>query len=77
MNVGKRRKDTIREEIGLEDESISNITLDGRQHLATLNLIRGDTVYGERLVVKKGNEYRIWDPFRSKFLASGAHYERP
>ena len=66
VNVGKRRKDTIREEIGLEDESISNITLDGRQHLATLNLIRGDTVYGERLVVKKGNEYRIWDPFRSK-----------
>jgi len=70
VNIGKRRKDTIRVEIGLEDESISNITLDGRQHLATLNLIRGNTVYGERLVVKKGNEYRIWDPFRSKLAAA-------
>lgn len=70
MTGGKRRKDTIREEISLEDESIRTITLDGHQHLATLNLIRGNTVYGERLIVKKGNEYRIWDPFRSKLAAA-------
>ena len=68
--VGKRRKDMIREEIGLEDDNISNIILDGREHLATLNLIRGNTVYGERLILKKGNEYRIWDPFRSKLAAA-------
>ncbi len=66
---GKRRKGT-RREASLEDESISTVTLDGRRHLATLNMIRGNTVYGERLLLKKGYEYRIWDPFRSKLAAA-------
>ena len=43
---------------------------DGRMNLATENLVPGNTVYNERLVVKKGIEYRTWDPFRSKLAAS-------
>lgn len=43
---------------------------DGSQRLATRNLVPGKNVYGERLVSSKGTEYRIWDPFRSKFTAA-------
>ena len=43
---------------------------DGRMNLATENLVPGNTVYKERLVEKKGVEYRTWDPFRSKLAAS-------
>jgi len=38
--------------------------------LATLNLAPGVKVYGEQLVKFGGNEYRIWDPYRSKLAAS-------
>ena len=30
------------------------------------NLVKGNNVYGEKLVKYEGEEYRIWDPFRSK-----------
>ncbi|MCW4034527.1 MAG: fibrillarin-like rRNA/tRNA 2'-O-methyltransferase, partial [Candidatus Bathyarchaeota archaeon] len=43
---------------------------DGSQKLATKNLAAGHAVYGERLVKFKGEEYRIWDPFRSKLAAA-------
>jgi len=43
---------------------------DGSRKLATLNLAPGRIVYGERLVSYKGEEYRIWDPFRSKLAAA-------
>jgi fibrillarin-like pre-rRNA processing protein len=39
-------------------------------HIATENLNRGIKVYGERLVEIKDNEYRIWDPRRSKLGAA-------
>ncbi len=39
-------------------------------HIATKNLNRGIKVYGERLVEIKDNEYRIWDPRRSKLGAA-------
>jgi fibrillarin-like pre-rRNA processing protein len=42
----------------------------GNQRLATKNLTPGRNVYGERLVHFKGNEYRIWDAFRSKLAAA-------
>ena len=43
---------------------------DGSKRLATQNLVLGHAVYGERLV-KHGNvEYRVWDPYRSKFAAA-------
>jgi len=43
---------------------------DGSRKLATKNLTPGKNVYGERLVKHKGAEYRLWDPFRSKFAAA-------
>jgi len=43
---------------------------DGSRKLATKNLTPGKNVYGERLVRHKGVEYRLWDPFRSKFAAA-------
>jgi fibrillarin-like pre-rRNA processing protein len=33
-------------------------------------LIEGNNVYGERLVKLRGDEYRVWDPFRSKLAAA-------
>lgn len=43
---------------------------DGSRKLATKNLVPGKNVYGERLVRFKMIEYRIWDPYRSKFAAA-------
>lgn len=42
----------------------------GNQRLATKNLTPGRNVYGERLVRFKGDEFRIWDAFRSKLAAA-------
>lgn len=42
--------------------------IDGK--LATLNSTPGYRVYDERLVKKGKNEYRIWDPHRSKVAAA-------
>ncbi len=43
---------------------------DGSKKLATKNMVPGSNIYGERLVKSRGVEYRIWDPFRSKFAAA-------
>ena len=43
---------------------------DGARKLATKNLVAGNSVYGERLVKFRGDEYRLWDPYRSKFAAA-------
>ena len=43
---------------------------DGARRLATKNLAAGKSVYGERLVNFKGDEYRLWDPYRSKLAAA-------
>ncbi|MBW2988254.1 fibrillarin-like rRNA/tRNA 2'-O-methyltransferase [Candidatus Woesearchaeota archaeon] len=37
--------------------------------LYTINLVRGNSVYGEALVREGGREYRYWDPYRSKLAA--------
>jgi len=42
---------------------------DGSRKLGTKNLVHGKAVYGERLVKFKGDEYRLWDPYRSKLAA--------
>ena len=47
--------------VKLEDET---------RKLATKNLAKGKTVYGERLVRYERSEYRLWDPFRSKLAAA-------
>lgn len=38
--------------------------------ITTRNLAPGKTVYGERLLQYEGEEYREWDPYRSKFAAA-------
>ena len=38
--------------------------------LATENLVPGQSVYKERLVKRKGREFRLWNPKRSKVGAA-------
>ena len=52
------------------NDGIKWITINGQKSVATLNLVTGDTVYGEKLVRDDGEEYRVWDPFRSKLAAA-------
>lgn len=42
---------------------------EGKRNLATKNLSPGNQVYGEKLVEFRGDEYRIWNPYRSKLGA--------
>lgn len=42
----------------------------GGEKLATLSFAPGRQVYGERLVQYSGNEYRVWDTYRSKLAAT-------
>lgn len=41
-----------------------------RGKIYTKNLVRGTSVYGERLFISDGAEYRQWDPKRSKLGAA-------
>ena len=50
-------------------DGIFNITKGSRRGLATKNLDPGAGVYGEKLVTIEGNEYRMWNPKRSKLAA--------
>jgi len=43
---------------------------DGSERIATKNLVPGQKVYGERLIKFEGEEYRIWNPSRSKLGAA-------
>ncbi len=43
---------------------------DGIRKLATKNFAPGHSVYGESLVKQRSDEYRVWDPYRSKFAAA-------
>ncbi len=43
---------------------------DESERLATRNFAPGHTVYGEQLIKHRGIEYRIWNPYRSKFAAA-------
>lgn len=49
-------------------EGLPGVFWDGHR-LMTVNAAPGKDVYGERLVVVDGIEYRQWDPFRSKLAA--------
>ena len=48
---------------------LRQIKINGIKEFATPNLVEGQTVYGEKLVKISDEEYRIWDPFRSKLAA--------
>jgi len=62
----------IKREKGLDEDSQSYfwIKSEGQKKLATENFVPGNQVYKEKLIIKKGIEYRLWDPFRSKLAAS-------
>jgi fibrillarin-like pre-rRNA processing protein len=49
---------------------IFRLELESKRVLATRNLTPGLTVYGEQLVQVGGEEYRSWNPFRSKLAAA-------
>ena len=48
---------------------IYELDIDDRKMLASKNIMPGLSVYGERLIVDDGVEYRQWDPSRSKLGA--------
>ena len=62
----------IKREKSLEEDNKSFfwIKSEGQQKIATENLVPGNQVYKEKLILKKGIEYRLWDPFRSKLAAA-------
>ncbi len=53
-----------------DKKNIFWVKTEGEKKLSTENLVPGNQVYKEKLVLKKGIEYRVWDPFRSKLAAS-------
>ncbi len=51
-------------------EGVYIIILGGKKRLATKNISPGFKVYGEDIVEYRGEEYRLWDPNRSKLAAA-------
>jgi len=52
-----------------EDKRYFWFSLDGEKKLFTENFTPRKQVYKEKLLIKKGIEYRNWEPFRSKLAA--------
>ena len=71
-STNKDQIQKIKREKSLEEDNQSFfwIKSEGEKKLATENLVPGNQVYKEKLIIKKGIEYRLWDPFRSKLAAS-------
>ena len=65
--TGSKEKE---ESLENEEDNIFWIKVDGEKKLATLNLVPGNQVYKEKLVKVKDEEFRAWDPFRSKLAAA-------
>ena len=65
--TGRKEKE---ESLENEEGNIFWIKVDSEKKLATLNLAPGNQVYKEKLVKVKDEEFRAWDPFRSKLAAS-------
>jgi fibrillarin-like pre-rRNA processing protein len=59
----------IEVESHIDFENVYWIKLDDVKRVATRNLSPGRAVYGEDLVKFKSEEYRSWNPFRSKLSA--------
>ncbi len=53
-----------------KEENLKKIVHEREDKLVTLNLTPGNKVYDEHFIEIEGNEYRIWDPFRSKLAAA-------
>ncbi len=57
-----------------EKKSSSDLLMKvGKKDYATRNAVPGIRVYGEKLVSVNGEEYRVWDPHRSKLAAGFAN----
>ena len=52
-----------------EDKKYHWFDFEGEKKRFTENFSPGKQVYKEKLLVKKGIEYRNWEPFRSKLAA--------
>ena len=72
MGIEEKVQTQIEREKSLEEDNQSYfwIKSEGEQKISTENLVPGNQVYKEKLIIKKGIEYRLWDPFRSKLAAS-------
>ena len=53
-----------------EEGNIFWVKVDGERRLATLNMVPGNQVYKEKLVKIGDEEFRAWDPYRSKLAAA-------
>ena len=53
-----------------EEGNIFWVKIDGEKRLATINLVPGNQVYREKLVKISDEEFRAWDPYRSKLGAA-------
>ena len=51
-------------------EGLFQVRKNDKSRLVTLNKVLGKSVYGEQLLSINGEEYRVWDPYRSKFAAA-------
>jgi fibrillarin-like pre-rRNA processing protein len=72
VEIEEKIKIQIKREKSLEEDNKSFfwIKSEGQNKLATENMVPGNQVYKEKLIIKKNIEYRLWDPFRSKLAAS-------
>jgi fibrillarin-like pre-rRNA processing protein len=72
VEVMMKEEILIKRERVLEEDNQSFfwIKSEGQEKLATENMVPGNQVYKEKLIIKRGIEYRLWDPFRSKLAAS-------
>ena len=68
--MSDNKQHTHDEDNGSDFDAIRWMVIDGEKHLATLNLVVGNNVYGEKVVKYKKDQYRIWDPFRSKLAGA-------
>ena len=53
-----------------EEGNIFWVKMEGEKRLATINLVPGNQVYREKLVKISDEEFRAWDPYRSKLAAA-------
>ncbi|MHA1968238.1 MAG: fibrillarin-like rRNA/tRNA 2'-O-methyltransferase [Candidatus Hodarchaeales archaeon] len=51
-------------------EGLFRLKSELKSRLLTRNKVPGNSVYGEQLIIIDGIEYRVWDPFRSKYAAA-------
>jgi fibrillarin-like pre-rRNA processing protein len=70
LQVSDNKQYAHDEDNGSDFDVIRWMVIDGEKHLATLNLVTGNNVYGEKMVKYKKDQYRIWDPFRSKLAGA-------